>query len=235
MQSFAKVTHCIFDMDGLLLDTETNYTKIAQKILEECGSTEIYTHEMKVQLMGLQIDEAAKSIVDHYNLPITADDFVRRNREIAIEWMPHVGLMAGADRLLRHLHAKDIPIALATSSGKEMFDVKTVRHLELFDLLHHKVYGSSDADVVNGKPAPDIFLVCAKRFDDSPNPGNCLVFEDSPNGIKAACAAGMQSVMVPENYVSEKLREGSTIVIDSLADFKPEMFGLPPFEDSMVY
>lgn len=55
------------------------------------------------------------------------------------------------------------------------------------------------------------------------------MFEDAPNGVRAACLAGMQSVMVPDKMVAEELRQEATIVIDSLEDFQPELFGLPPF------
>lgn len=57
----------------------------------------------------------------------------------------------------------------------------------------------------------------------------CLVFEDAPNGVRAACLAGMQSVMVPDSAVAEELRQEATVVIDSLENFQPELFGLPPF------
>jgi pseudouridine 5'-phosphatase len=73
---------------------------------------------------------------------------------------------------VKHLHANNVPIALATSSSKESVEVKTTHHRELFELFGHKVMGSSDPDVKEGKPAPDIFLVAARRFADSPNPGN---------------------------------------------------------------
>lgn len=227
-QKLTPVTHCLFDMDGLLLDTEKIYTEITQRILERHGSNEKYSFDFKVTLMGFQSYDVAERIVERYKLPITPEDYVRENRELAAEMMPLAKLLPGAERLLRHLHANNVPIALATSSSKEMYDLKTRDHTVLFDLFHHRVYGSSDAEVIHGKPAPDIFLVAARRFPDSPAPEKCLVFEDAPNGVRAACAAGMQSVMVPEDYVSDELRKGATIVLKSLADFKPELFGLPP-------
>lgn len=229
-QKIEPVTHCLFDMDGLLLDTEKIYTQITQRILERHGSKEIYSFDFKVTLMGLQSYDVAERVIKRYKLSITPDEYVRENRDLAADLMPKCELLPGAERLLRHLHAKNVPIALATSSSKEMFDMKTGTHSALFDLFHHRVYGSSDDEVVHGKPAPDIFLVAAKRFPDLPSPEKCLVFEDAPNGVKAACAAGMQSVMVPEDYVSEEFRQGATIVLKSLADFKPELFGLPAYD-----
>lgn len=128
------------------------------------------------------------------------------------------------------------------------------KHQELFSLFHHKVMGTTDPDVKIGKPAPDIFLVAARRFPNPPKPSDvrwpnrncsklvfskfvniipqCLVFEDAPNGVRAACLADMQSVMVPDVHVSEELRKEATLVIGSLEQFEPELFGLPPFSDA---
>lgn len=78
----------------------------------------------------------------------------------------------GAERLIRHLHKKNVPFALATSSSKEMAEIKMSRHMEIFNLFNHRVYGSTDPDVKIGKPAPDIFLVACKRFADKPKPAD---------------------------------------------------------------
>lgn len=230
-QSFTKVTHCLFDMDGLLLNTEHLYTKLIQQTIEEFGSTGLYTGAIKATHMGLQSLELAQRNIELFQLNVTPEEYLKKHQQLAEEIMPTAVLLPGVERLLRHLHEHKIPIALATSSSKQLYDVKTTNHANIFDLFDHKVYGSSDPEVVHGKPLPDIFIVAARRFPDQPDPKQCLVFEDAPNGVRAAIAANCQCVMVPEDYVSEDLRTGATLVLNSLEDFRPEVFGLPPFDD----
>ncbi|XP_031621655.1 pseudouridine-5'-phosphatase-like [Contarinia nasturtii] len=230
-EGFEKVTHCLFDMDGLLLNTEHIYTQITKQILEEQRCDEKYTGDVKVTLMGGQSNEVANAIIKRYNLSMTVDELLARQRELASNLMPTAELLPGVEKLLHHLSSHNVPIALATSSSKMMYDLKTVRHTKLFELFDHKVYGSSDPEVLHGKPAPDIFIVAARRFPDQPSPSKCLVFEDAPNGVKAAVAANCQVVMVPEDYVTAEMRKEATLVVNSLEDFKPELFGLPAFDN----
>lgn len=82
-------------------------------------------------------------------------------------------------RLLKHLKENNVPIALATSSDRENYEVKTTRWRDLFELFDHKVIGGSDPEIVHGKPAPDIFLTAAKRFRDNPDPSKVMYFSDS--------------------------------------------------------
>lgn len=230
-EGLANVTHCLFDMDGLLLNTEHIYTTVFQQILDDLDSGETFTGDFKVTLMGKQSAEVAEATIKRYNLKISVEDFVKKQRKFSYDLMPMAELLPGVDRLIRHLHAKKVPFALATSSSKEMYDLKATNHAEFFDLFNHHVYGSSDEEVVNGKPAPDVFIVAARRFPDNPSTSNCLVFEDAPNGVKAGIAAGCQVVMVPEDYVTPELRVEATQVLETLEDFKPELFGLPPFDE----
>lgn len=74
--------------------------------------------------------------------------------------------------MIDHLYVNKVPIAVATSSGKDTFKVKTANYQNVFSKFHHIVLGSADPEVKLGKPAPDIFLVCASRFDDKPLPEN---------------------------------------------------------------
>lgn len=165
-----NVTHCLFDMDGLLLDTEPIYESIVGDIAKLFGKP--YPRDVRIKVLGTTEQLMAKIAVTDLELPITTAEFHRLFTILCLQRFQNLELMEGAERLLLHLHKHEIPIALATSSSLEMAEVKMTNHRELFGLFHHKVMGSTDPDVKNGKPAPDIFLVAGKRFPDKPNPKN---------------------------------------------------------------
>ncbi|KAF5298495.1 hypothetical protein FQR65_LT01274 [Abscondita terminalis] len=227
-KSFKKVTHVIFDLDGLILDTESIYTEATNNVVQQYGK--IYTWEIKSQIMGLTGVEAAKLIVKLLDLPISWEEFHKQAHEQHKILMPHAQFMPGAENLIKHLHKSKVPIAVATSSTKDSADLKIAKYDHIFSLFHHIVSGGSDPEVKNGKPSPEIFLVCASRFPDKPTPEKCLVFEDAPNGVTAAISAGMQCVMVPDEHVTPDKTSHATQVLKSLENIQLELFGLPPLK-----
>ena len=93
--------------------------------------------------------------------------------------------------------------------------------------------GSDHPDVINNKPAPDIYLVCANTFNDPPKSmQNCVVFEDSLTGIEGAIASGMKTVLINDQIDSDfnEVIHKITSVVNSFEDFIPESVGLPPYE-----
>lgn len=121
-------------------------------------------------------------------------------------------------------------MCVATGSHQRHFVLKTQNHGDIFSMMHHVVKGD-DPEVKKGKPSPDIFLAAAKRFEDTVDPSNILVFEDAPSGVAAAKTAGMWAVMVPDPRLDASYHKDADQVVSSLMDFQPSHWGLPPFQD----
>ena len=120
-------------------------------------------------------------------------------------------------------------MAIATGSSDLSYKQKVMNHSELFSLMSH-VVKSDDPEVQRGKPFPDVYRVAASRFKTPPqSPGHVLVFEDAPNGVESAHAAQMNIVMVPDKHVDRALCLKANLVLSSLEDFDPTVWGLPQF------
>nr|XP_026497299.1 pseudouridine-5'-phosphatase-like [Vanessa tameamea] len=223
------VTHVLFDMDGLLLNTEEYYMMGFQQVASRYGKE--FTFDLKCKIMGKQSQELASSIINELNLPLTEEEFIFETRKIFNKLFLQSKVMPGVEKLLLHLHKHKVPMGLATSSSKETYDLKVTHHHELFQLFPYKTWGSSDPNVKRGKPYPDIFLIAAAKFPDAPSPDKCLVFEDSLNGVKAAVAAGMQVVMIPDPRFDRSQAPEATLILSSMEHFRPEVFSLPPFDN----
>ncbi|KAL3746028.1 hypothetical protein ACJRO7_015040 [Eucalyptus globulus] len=198
------ITHVVFDMDGLLLDTEKFYTEVQETILARYNKT--FDWSLKAKMMGKKAIEAARVFVEETGISdvLTAEDFLVEREEMLKTMFPTGELMPGASRLIRHLHAKESAwlqgknlikrssfLFMWGCSHRHHFELKTQRHGELFPLMHHVVLGD-DPEVKQGKPSPDIFLAAARRFEGGPvDPLNVVVFEDAPAGVNAAKNAGM--------------------------------------------
>ena len=220
----------IFDMDGLLLDTERLYSVAQQKILDRFGIT--FTYEVKAMMMGRKAVQAAQIMIDHYGIgdKLAAEDFVKEREEILDRLFPESELLPGVERLLLHLLAHNVPMAIATGSHKRHYTMKTTLHRELFERVFRGKVVTGDM-VKESKPNPEIFRKAFQEFgfaveEDAVEPSHVLVFEDAPLGIQAAQAAGMNTVMVSEVAPGASLQPDQYLT--NMFFFKPQLWGLPP-------
>lgn len=164
---------------------------------------------------------------------VKPEDFIVEYETAMKKNYHRISLMPGAQRLIEHLCSKKVPIAIATGSAVSGFERKTGH---IGDILRkpfsHHVYAGSDPEVKRGKPHPDVFEIAAKRFKNPPKDAkNVLVFEDAVNGVKAALAAGMQVILVPDKHLDlSSVNIKPTQVLESLENFKPELYNLPKFD-----
>uniref|UniRef100_A0A7I4Y554 HAD hydrolase, family IA, variant 3 n=1 Tax=Haemonchus contortus TaxID=6289 RepID=A0A7I4Y554_HAECO len=226
------VTHVIFDFDGLLVDTEPCYTLANQAMLKKYGKE--FTMELKGGMMGCKNMEAIAWLLEQVGIAdcVSPEEYVIEYDAMLADMFRKCNSMPGAERLVRHLASKGVPMAICTGSCSRTFAQKAQKHRDWIDIIPIHVLSGDDENIKRGKPFPDPFLETMKRFPHIPtDPSHVLVFEDAPNGVKAAYAAGMQCVMVPDQAFLEHARLLCVDnVLSSLEDFKPEEFGLPAFD-----
>lgn len=182
----------IFDMDGLLIDSERMAHRCWQIALAEYGyeiNAEIY-----LRLVGRTLNDAIGILKDEYGSDFPFDPIYNRRQAlyeqlIATEGIP---VKPGTVELLEHLVQRGTPRAVASSTRQWFATLK----LTATDLLKYFPVVVCGDDVPNGKPAPDIFLEAARRLDVPPSA--CLVLEDSDAGIQAAASAGMTAILIPD-------------------------------------
>jgi len=223
-----NISCLIYDMDGLLLDTEGIYTEVTQQIVGEYGK--VFDWSVKEKIIGRRAVQAAEIIVESLDLPITPQDYLDSRKNVLLEKFKDTAALPGAKEMTTHFFKLGIPQALATSSSSPMFEAKFEKHKKWFSQFTQIVRGD-DPELKEGKPAPDIFLLAANRV--GVDPAECLVFEDAPTGTEAALAAGMSVVVVPDPNMDHCHYKNASQIISSLKDFDPEYWGLPKFAESI--
>ena len=222
MNQNTTVTHVLFDMDGLLLDTEIFYTQVTQSIVGRFGKT--FDWSVKSNMIGRPSIDSARYLVSELELPITAEEYLQERDGMLRKAFVDCEALPGAEKLVRNLKKHDIPIAIASSSSHELYEIKSKNHRSWFDLFDAVVTGDHPA-IKNGKPAPDIFLHAADQINAQPEA--TLVFEDAPSGLQAGKAAGMQVVVVPNPEMDKSRFTEADLILNSLEEFDNAQFGLP--------
>jgi beta-phosphoglucomutase family hydrolase len=181
----------IFDLDGTLVDTMPLHYRAWNRAMQHAGLQEELNEDLFYSLGGVPTRGVAKIFAEHYGLMIDVEKVFHRKEALFLELKSEMKLIEAVVAFARKGSAQGIPLSVASGGPRDI-----VRHtLELMHLSTLFPVVVTPEDVVHGKPAPDMFLLAAKKMGVSP--GKCLVFEDAEPGIQAAKAAGMKWVRVP--------------------------------------
>lgn len=210
----------IYDLDGVLLDTEPFYTQVTREIVAEYGKT--FDWSIKSNMIGRPALESAQYLVGALALPISPEEYLSRRGARLEELFRESPSRPGAERFTREMARRGAVQGVATSSEKRLFEIKISRHREWFALFRTVVTGD-DPRVRRGKPAPDIFLRAAEDLGVAAQ--DCVVFEDAPSGVEAALAAGMQVVALPDPAMDRTRYREVTWLVGSFDELSPEDLG----------
>ncbi|KAF5385919.1 hypothetical protein D9615_002263 [Tricholomella constricta] len=240
-----KIEYVIFDMDGLMIDSEKVYTDVTNEILSQYGKE--MTWDMKAGMMGKPERQAAEHLLSFFpDIPLTLESYLAQRNALQDALWLTVQLLPGIRKFIHHLKAHKIPIAVATGSRRRNFELKAGHLGEVFDCFDRNVVCADDAQYgMRGKPAPDIFLVAAREMlgRDVGNVESCsagqktervkgLIFEDSVLGMQAGKRAGMSVIWVPDANLLDVEYTGlekADQILKSIEAFVPEDWGLPPY------
>lgn len=212
MSTFKAV---IFDMDGVILDSERMVVKCWKVIADKYGITGIEDHCREAT--GLNV-EATKVVFERrYGSNLPYDQLRNERKELFMEAFAkgEVGVKAGAEELLKYLSCNNVKVALASSTSE-----KTVRYeLQLKGVLKYFDAVICGDMVEHSKPDPEIFLKACDALGVSPN--EAIGIEDSYNGVRALSKAGMHVVMVPDMIEpDDEMKNLSDVILPSLVEAK---------------
>src|SRR6185437_10757470 len=184
------VAAVVFDMDGLLVDTEVLIRDLMMEIARQFGAELPMSVFRRMVGLGSASDAVARA---HFGPAFPFEAYARElERRIYAVVDAGVSLKPGVIELLDHLQAAEVPAAIATSSSHRAVE----RTLAPSGILPRFRAVVAAGDYARGKPCPDPFLAAADKLGVDPT--SCLALEDSHNGVRAACAAEMMTVMVPD-------------------------------------
>ena len=209
----------IFDMDGVILDSERVYQEIERRMFDELRIP--VTLEEHRKFIGTAETAMWRYMKTRYGIQEEISELVRRERECFLSRLsssPGIPPMEGLEELLKRLSNKDIPLLIASSSSGNIIDA-VIRHLGIAGYFSGIVSGD---DVEHSKPAPDIFLKVSKLINIPPS--GCVVIEDSENGVMAAKAAGMRVVGLVNPGSGEVDLSQADLIIHSLLELDLETF-----------
>jgi len=181
----------IFDLDGLLVDSERVWHIAETEMIAARGR--VYPPEIRAQVIGLRVDATLKFLREIFQFSETVEELNRDLLKRYLHRIPaEVRAKPGAPEIVEYVHNQGIPTAIASSSPTVVIDAE----VDAQGWGDYFALRCTAEDDLHGKPAPDIYLRTAKLL--GVHPADCIALEDSPNGARAAVAAGMTCYVVPD-------------------------------------
>ena len=212
----AELAAVIFDLDGVLLDSETAWVEVKKAFAEESGGH--WKESAQWDMLGMSSIEWSRYMHDELGVPVPPEEISKRVAErLAERYRERLPLLPGAVEAVRSL-AREWPLGLASSSNRNVIDLA----LERAGLVDEFRATVSSEEVERGKPAPDVYLETARRLEV--DPGACVAIEDSTNGIRSAHAAEMTVIAVPNRDFPPEpdALALAALELDSLEELSPE-------------
>jgi len=212
----------VFDLDGVLLDSEQRWNEAKEALVRETGGT--WRDEAPHVMMGMSSPEWSAYLMNDLAVPLGQPEI---NREVVRRmedgYRAGLPLLPGAGETVRALAAR-WPLGLASSSNRELIDL----FLELAGFGDAFRVTVSSEEVARGKPSPDAYLEAASRL--GADPARCVAIEDSSNGIRAGHAAGMAVIAVPNPHYppAEDALALAAATVDGVAAISPELVATLP-------
>lgn len=201
----------LFDLDGLMVDSEPHSIASWQAVLARRGTA--FDQPTLDRILGLRLSETAQMAIDLFHLSDRPDDLAREKIEYQITHLDgNVTAMPGLIELLDEIDRRGLRKAIA-SSGLRRYVTAVLQTTHLTDRFSVIVTGE---DVINGKPAPDVFLKAAQILKTDPQ--HCLVLEDAPAGVQAAKAASMLCIAIPNEHTRQLDLSLADRIVPSLRD-----------------
>ena len=204
----------LFDMDGVLVDSEPLFHKAVNIMVERCGAAPITEEENNRYLLGTTVEETWVRVKELRDVPQTPAELLAGYNEVVKEVLrsdlvPRPGVRA----LIAEAQRRGLPIAVASSSLREWVDLK-LSVIGLTDAFNVKLGGD---DIENGKPAPDIYIKAARLIGLETT--ECVAIEDSPIGLAAASSSGAYTICTLTDSTRHLDLSAAHVIIENLEEF----------------